>query len=183
MILGSTLQLILKKYSLVSFLMSKKNIQDDLNRLLKQPSFFQLHIFMDPSFLLNFIFLICFSQSSELQQTECQSRYENCGLFPLQYSCLENPMDEGAWQAAVHGTAKSQARLGDFTFTFMHWRKGWQSTPMFLPGESQGPQSLVGCRLQGCTESGMTEATQQQTLIRGRNKLQLQRQKSFSQAR
>ena len=62
-------------------------------------------------------------------------------------------------------------------FTFMHWRKGWQSTPMFLPGESQGPQSLVGCRLQGCTESGMTEATQQQTLIRGRNKLQLQRQK------
>ena len=37
---------------------------------------------------------------------------------PLQYSCLENPMDEGAWQAAVHGVAKSRARLGDFTFTF-----------------------------------------------------------------
>ena len=34
------------------------------------------------------------------------------------YSCLENPMDEGAWQAAVHGVAKSQAQLGDFTFTF-----------------------------------------------------------------
>ena len=37
---------------------------------------------------------------------------------PLQYSCLENPMDGGAWQAAVHGVAKSRARLSDFTFTF-----------------------------------------------------------------
>ena len=37
---------------------------------------------------------------------------------PLQYSCLENPMDEGAWWAAVHGVTKSQTRLSDFTFTF-----------------------------------------------------------------
>ena len=37
---------------------------------------------------------------------------------PLQYSCLENPMDGGAWWAAVHGVAKSRARLSDFTFTF-----------------------------------------------------------------
>ena len=34
----------------------------------------------------------------------------------LQYSCLENPMDRGAWQATVHGVAKSQTRLSDFTF-------------------------------------------------------------------
>ena len=37
---------------------------------------------------------------------------------PLQYSCLENPMDRGAWQAEVHGVAKSRTRLNDFTFTF-----------------------------------------------------------------
>ena len=37
---------------------------------------------------------------------------------PLQYSCLENPMDEGAWWAAVHGVAKSRTRLSDFTLTF-----------------------------------------------------------------
>ena len=37
---------------------------------------------------------------------------------PLQYSCLENPMDGGAWGAAVHVVAKSQTRLSDFTFTF-----------------------------------------------------------------
>ena len=37
---------------------------------------------------------------------------------PLQYSCLENPMDGGSWQAAVQGVAKSRTRLSDFTFTF-----------------------------------------------------------------
>ena len=37
---------------------------------------------------------------------------------PLQYSCLENPMDGGAWWAAVHGVAKSWTQLSDFTFTF-----------------------------------------------------------------
>ena len=47
-------------------------------------------------------------------------------------------------------------------FTFMHWRRKWQPTPVFLPGESQGRQSLVGCSLWGCTESDTTEATQQQ---------------------
>jgi len=36
---------------------------------------------------------------------------------PLQYSCLENPMDGGAWWATVHGVTKSQTRLSDFTFT------------------------------------------------------------------
>ena len=44
-------------------------------------------------------------------------------------------------------------------FTFMHWRRTWQPTPVFLPGESQGQGSLVGCRLWGRTESDMTEVT------------------------
>ena len=38
--------------------------------------------------------------------------------YPLQYSCLENSMDRGDWQAAVHGVTESRTRLGDFTFTF-----------------------------------------------------------------
>ena len=37
---------------------------------------------------------------------------------PLWYSCLENPMDGGAWKAAVHGVAEGRTRLSDFTFTF-----------------------------------------------------------------
>ena len=80
---------------------------------------------------------------------------------PLQYSCLENPMDRGAWWAAVHEVAKSRTWLSDFTLTFhfMHWRRKWQPTPVFLPGESQGWGSLVGCHLWGLTESDTTEAT------------------------
>ena len=44
-------------------------------------------------------------------------------------------------------------------FTFMHWRRKRQPTPVFLPGESQGRGSLVGCRLWGRTESDTTEVT------------------------
>ena len=75
----------------------------------------------------------------------------------------KNPMDGGAihggWWAAVHGVAKSQTRLSDFTFTFMHWRRKWQPTPVFLPGESQGQGSLVGCHLWGRTELDTNEVT------------------------
>ena len=54
------------------------------------------------------------------QQPPNLSTYSNghSNGIPLQYSCLENPMDGGAWWAAVHGVAKSWTRLSDFTFTF-----------------------------------------------------------------
>ena len=78
---------------------------------------------------------------------------------PLQCSCLENPRDGGAWWAAVHAVRQSWARLSDFTFTFIHWRRKWQATPVFLLGESQGQGSLVGSCLRGRTESDMTEVT------------------------
>ena len=44
-------------------------------------------------------------------------------------------------------------------FTFMHWRRKWQPTPVFLPGESQGWGNLMGCRLWGLTELDMSEVT------------------------
>ena len=47
-------------------------------------------------------------------------------------------------------------------FTFMRWRRKWQPTPVFFPGESMGQRSLVGCCLWGRAESDTTEATQQQ---------------------
>ena len=53
-----------------------------------------------------------------------------------------------------HGRATSLS-----LFTFMHWRRKWQPTPVFLPGESQGQRSLVGCRLWGCTGLDTTEVT------------------------
>ena len=80
---------------------------------------------------------------------------------PLQYSCLEDPMDGGAWWAAVHGVARSRTQLSDFTlfFHFHALEKEMATHSMFLPGESQGRGSLVGCHLWGRTESDMTEAT------------------------
>ena len=62
---------------------------------------------------------------------------------PLQYSCLENPMDGGAWWAAVHAVARVRHdwEISLSLFTFMHWRRKWQPTPVFLPGESQGREA------------------------------------------
>ena len=70
-------------------------------------------------------------------------------------------MDGGAWWAAVHGVAKSRTLLSNFTFTF-HFHalaKEMATHSRFLPGESQGRGSLVGCRLWGRTELDTTEVT------------------------
>ena len=79
---------------------------------------------------------------------------------PLQYSCLENPMGGGAWQAAVHGVATSRTRLSDFTLTF-HFdalEKEMTTHPSILAWRIPGRGSLAGCRLWGRTESDTTEA-------------------------
>ena len=70
-------------------------------------------------------------------------------------------MDRGAWWAAVHGIARSQTQLSNFTlfFHFHALEKEMATPPVFLPGESQGWGSLVGCHLWGRIESDMTEAT------------------------
>ena len=54
----------------------------------------------------------------ELFLIYCRAFFREGNCTPLQYSCLENPMDRGAWQEAVHGVAKSRTRLSDFLFTF-----------------------------------------------------------------
>ena len=64
---------------------------------------------------------------------------------PLQYSCLENPMDGGAWWAAVHGVAKSRTRLSDFTFTF-HFHA--------LEKEMATHSSVLAWRIPGTGEPG-----------------------------
>ena len=68
------------------------------------------------------------------------------------------------WRRVGHDSATSLS-----LFTCMHWRRQWQPTPVFLPGESQGWGSLVGCCLWGRTESHTTEVTQQQQQQHMRN--------------
>ena len=83
---------------------------------------------------------------------------------PLQYSCLENPMDGGAWWAAVHGVAKSRTRLSDFTFTF-HFcalEKEMASHSSVLAWRIPGmvePGGLPSMHLWGRIELDTTEAT------------------------
>ena len=79
---------------------------------------------------------------------------------PLQYSCRENPMDGGAWWAAVHGVAKSWTERLHFHFSLSCIGEG-NSNPLqcsCLENPRDGV-SLVGCRLWGRTESDTTEAT------------------------
>ena len=64
---------------------------------------------------------------------------------PLQFSCLENPMDRGGWQAAVHGVEKSQTGLSDFTFTF-HFHA--------LEKEMAAHSSVLAWRIPGTGEPG-----------------------------
>ena len=64
---------------------------------------------------------------------------------PLQYSCLENPMDGGAWKAAVHGVAEGRTRLSDFTFTF-HFHA--------LEKEMATHSSVLDWRIPGMGEPG-----------------------------
>ena len=97
-------------------------------------------------------------QKHQFFGTQLSFGEENCN--PFQYSCLENPVDRGAWWVAVHRVAQSRTQLKRLSMhACMHWRRNWQPTPVFLPGESQGQQSLMGCCLWRCTESDTTEAT------------------------
>ena len=84
------------------------------------------------------------SQDSENYKRTHRSKGEGNGI-PLQYSCLDNPMDGGAWQAAVHGVAKSWTRLSDFTFTF-HFHA--------LEKEMATHSSVLAWRIPGMGEPG-----------------------------
>ena len=67
------------------------------------------------------IIIIPVNRNTEKRQIQIGEVGCDCGEgngTPLQYSCLENPMDRGAWWAAVHGVTKSRTRLSYFTFTF-----------------------------------------------------------------
>ena len=83
-------------------------------------------------------------KETQINRTDFWTQYGEGNGTPLQYSCLENPMDRGAWWAAVHGVARSRTRLSDFTFTFhfhalekemathssvLAWRIPWMAEP------------------------------------------------------
>ena len=82
---------------------------------------------------------------SELGKEYIKAVYREGKGNPLQYSCLENPMDGEAWKAAVHGVAKSRTRLNDFTVTF-HFHA--------LEKEMATHSSVLAWRIPGTGEPG-----------------------------
>ena len=75
----------------------------------------------------------------------------NCN--PLQYSCLENPMEAGAWQATVYGVTKSQTWLSNFTFTFIPWIKiVWAYNFNITLNKLHILQAIVQINLTKCTK-------------------------------
>ena len=105
---------------------------------------------------------------------ECTDLWETELICPFLIFLMEKAMaphsNTPAWKipwTEEPGALQSMGSLGvghDWAtslslFTFMHWRRKWQPTPVFLPGESQGRESLVGCCLWGHTESDTTDAT------------------------
>ena len=114
--------------------------------------------------ILFFFFFFFFFLLKFLNLKNCDKIHITLGEgngTPLQYSCLENPMDGGAcWLQSMgllrvgHDWATSL-----WLFTFLHWRRKWQPTPVFLPGESQGWGSLGHCHLWGQTELDTTVVT------------------------
>ena len=110
-----------------------------------------------PVHLANFRIILFSVFTIELENLEAQmlsvsgkfysllySAWEGSGN-PLQYSCLENPMDGGAWWAAVHGVVKSRIWLSDFTFTF-HFHA--------LEKEMATHSSVLAWRIPGMGEPG-----------------------------
>ena len=140
------------------------------------------------SFLLYNVVLMCanlFSSNKTCPQEDCKDRHNLVVFIDKQssYSLITGatfimympamaphsstlawkiPWTEEPCGLQSMGSRRVGHLLSNFTFTFMPWRRKWQPTPVFLPGESQGWGSLVDCHLSGRTESDMTEATQQQ---------------------
>ena len=119
---------------------------------------------MDTSLdLQSFLFSLSFYPGTSAILISC---LPNCACregngTPLQYSCLENPMDGGAWWAAVHGVTKSRTQLSDFTFTF-HFHaleKEMATHSSVLAWRIPGKGEPGGLSSTGCIELNTIEAT------------------------
>ena len=115
------------------------------------------------------IFYICFSVSSLQVSFTIPCFYSQHACFNMEKAMAPHsstlawkiPWMEGPGRLQSMGSPRVKLDWASSLslFTFMHWKRKWQPTPVFLPGESQGRGSLVGCGLWGHRESDTTEAT------------------------
>ena len=108
----------------------------------------------DPSFTWNFTRLAVFDKSISKSSEKALATHSSTLAWKIPW--MEEP---GRLQSMGSLRVGQNWATSLSLFTFMHWRRKWQATPVFLPGESQGWRIPVGCRLWGRTESDTTEAT------------------------
>ena len=142
--------MLLKVYYLIHFslvyILKWSHMRKQIHKtclLLKNSKYIEVHKIKSPCYFL---------QSNPLLQRFLKAHkitdicnFTDTDRTPLQYSCLENPMDRGAWWAAVHGVTRSQIRLSDFTFTF-HFHA--------LEKELATHSSVLAWRIPGTGEPG-----------------------------
>ena len=98
---------------------------------------------MDTDIIIRRVFLSTCQEMKYVNLKALRGHVGEGNGTPFQFSCLENPMDGGAWWAAVHGVAGSRTRLSDFTFTF-HFDA--------LEKEMATPSSVLAWRIPGTGE-------------------------------
>ena len=135
-----------------------EHIRNGLVRILKLtpvPIYFRSnHLHMEFCSLLLFPQSVKKIKASIVQPEEAMAPH--CSILAWKIPWMEEP---GGLQSMGSQRVRHDWVTSLSLFTFMHWRRKWQPTPVFLPGESQGRGSLVGSLLWGRTESDTTEAT------------------------
>ena len=112
----------------------------------------QIDLFRRKCYEINVLHLSILRKALESLTEKAMAPHSS--TLPWKIPWMEKP---GGLQSMGSQRVRHDWTTSLWLFTFLHWRRKWQPTPVFLPGESQGRGSLVGCHLWGCTESDTTE--------------------------
>ena len=104
--------------------------------------------------IIHYFTLLCFSLKYTYKAEKAMAPHSSTLAWKIPWTEEPGRLQSMGSRRVGHDWATSLS-----LFTFMRWRRKWQPTPVFLPGEFQGRRSLVGCHLWGRTESDTTEAT------------------------
>ena len=113
-----------------------------------------IYRYVNSQIIIHFKVSLSFGKTQELRVYNAMATHSSTLAWKIPWA------EEPGGLQSMGSLGVGQDRVTSLSlFTFMHWRRKWQPTPMFLPGESQEPGSLVGCRLWGRTELDTIEVT------------------------
>jgi len=113
-----------------------------------------IYRYVNSQIIIHFKVSLSFGKTQELRVYNAMATHSSTLAWKIPWA------EEPGGLQSMGSLGVGQDRVTSLSlFTFMHWRRKWQPTPVFLPGESQEPGSLVGCRLWGRTELDTIEVT------------------------